>query len=158
MLYQTCLKLKQDEGSEEQLYTKEPDNEYQKMLRKHSLKLHNHKAMNHSKRLVERFSAMKWGDSTSDVPEHLKPLRRNTKEISNKVYDQNNRRMYPHRPCHTIPASILLRIGTLQLEKGLGFNHFLTHIYLKESRPLLAINYLGEKVGRGKYTFVNIIR
>lgn len=93
------------EGSEEQLYTKEPDNEYQKMLRKHSLKLHNHKAMNHSKRLVERFSAMKWGDSTSDVPEHLKPLRRNTKEISNKVYDQNNRRMYPHRPCHTIPAS-----------------------------------------------------
>jgi DNA (cytosine-5)-methyltransferase 1 len=26
-------------------------------------------------------------------------------EISGKVYDQNNRRMHPDRPCHTIPAS-----------------------------------------------------
>jgi DNA (cytosine-5)-methyltransferase 1 len=48
---------------------------------------------------------MEWGHSTSDVPDHLKPLKRNSTEISDKVYDQNNRRMYPHKPCHTVAAS-----------------------------------------------------
>ena len=49
---------------------------------------------------------MSCGDSVSDVPEHLKPLKRNGNgEISTKVYDQNNRRMHPDRPCHTIAAS-----------------------------------------------------
>lgn len=93
------------EGSEVQDYTKNPENEYQVRIREGSSKVHNHKAMNHSKRLVERFAAMKWGESTSDVPDHLKPLKRNSTEISDKVYDQNNRRMYPHKPCHTIAAS-----------------------------------------------------
>jgi len=35
----------------------------------------------------------------------LKPYKRNTTEIAEKVYDQNNRRMHPDKPCHTIPAS-----------------------------------------------------
>ena len=40
------------------------------------------------------------------VPAHLKPLKRNGNgEISKKVYDQNNRRMHPNKPCHTIAAS-----------------------------------------------------
>jgi len=93
------------EGSEESNYTKEPLNDYQTLLRTGVKKLHNHKAMNHSKRVVERFKSMKSGDSVSDVPHHLKPLRRNTQEISDRVYDQNNRRMFPDRPCHTVPAS-----------------------------------------------------
>jgi DNA (cytosine-5)-methyltransferase 1 len=93
------------EGAEECDYKSEASNEYQKMLRKGSKKIHNHKAMNHSKRVVERFESMKSGDSVSDVPHHLKPLRRNTQEISDRLYDQNNRRMFPDRPCHTIPAS-----------------------------------------------------
>lgn len=97
--------LEAREGSEIQPYTKKVENEYQKLLRAGSLELYNHKAMNHSKRLVERFSSMQWGESTSNVPEYLKPLKRNSQEISNKVYDQNNRRMYPNKPCHTIPAS-----------------------------------------------------
>jgi len=94
------------EGAEEMDYDKEPENEYQYMLRKGSKKVYNHKAMKHSKRLIERFSTMKWGDSTSNVPEHLKPYKRNGNGvISGKVYDQNNRRMHPYKPCHTIPAS-----------------------------------------------------
>lgn len=93
------------EGSEEQLYTSEPKNSYQECLRGNSKILYNHKAMNHSKRLVERFASMQWGDSTSDVPDHLKPLKRNSSEISDKVYDQNNRRMHPDKQCHTVPAS-----------------------------------------------------
>ncbi|NHZ66907.1 DNA cytosine methyltransferase [Massilia genomosp. 1] len=93
------------QGSEVQPYTKPPENQYQKTLRGKSSQVHNHKAMNHSSRLVERFASMVWGQSTSDVPDHLKPLKRNSTEMSDKVYDQNNRRMFPHKPCHTIAAS-----------------------------------------------------
>ncbi len=94
------------EGSEVMEYTKEPQNEFQRMLRNGAKKLYNHLAMKHSKRMVERFAAMSWGQSGSDVPEHLKPYKRNSNGvISDKVYDQNNRRMHPNRPCHTIPAS-----------------------------------------------------
>ena len=92
-------------GAEESEYPMPPQNEYQQLLRKGSNKLFNHKAMNHSKRLVERFTAMRWGDSTADVPGHLRPLKRNSTEFSEKAYDQNNRRMHPDRPCHTVPAS-----------------------------------------------------
>ncbi len=93
------------EGAEESEYTKSPQNEYQLLLRQNATKLFNHKAMSHSKRLVERFAAMGWGDSTSNVPDHLRPLRRNSTEYSEKTYEQNNRRMHPDRPCHTVPAS-----------------------------------------------------
>jgi DNA (cytosine-5)-methyltransferase 1 len=93
------------EGSEESEYTISPQNEYQNLLRNGATKLFNHKAMNHSKRLVKRFASMNWGDSTSDVPDHLRPLKRNSNEFSEKAYDQNNRRMHPNRQCHTVPAS-----------------------------------------------------
>ena len=98
-------KIEAREGAEKMDYIEKPKNEYQVMLRNNSEFISNHKAMNHSKRLVERFSSMVWGQSTSDVPEHLKPLKRNSKEISDKVYGQNNRRMHPSKPCHTIAAS-----------------------------------------------------
>lgn len=93
------------EGAEESHYTEEPKNNYQNLLRNGAKTLFNHKAMNHSKRLVERFASMKWGDSTSDVPDHLRPLKRNSTEFSETAYDQNNRRMHPQRQCHTVPAS-----------------------------------------------------
>lgn len=97
--------IKAREGAEEMAYGRAAATEYQSALRDKSPMVFNHKAMNHSKRLVERFSTMTWGQSTSDVPEHLKPYKRNSKEISEKVYDQNNRRMHPDKPCHTIAAS-----------------------------------------------------
>lgn len=92
-------------GAEEMDYTKEPENDYQRALRYKSAKVYNHKAMNHTPRMVERFKAIKWGESASDVPEELKPFKRNSKEIATKVYSQNSRRMYPFKPCHTIAAS-----------------------------------------------------
>ncbi len=94
------------EGAEESDYTKAPENEFQKKLRGNSKKIYNHVAMKHTKRMVERFASMSWGQSVSDVPDHLKPQKRSGGgTISKRTYDQNNRRMFPHRPCHTIPAS-----------------------------------------------------
>lgn len=94
------------EGKEEMEYDKEPSNAYQEQMRLGSSKLYNHVGMKHTKRTVERFASMVWGDSLSNVPEHLKPLKRNGKgAISSTVYDQNSRRLHPNKPCHTIPAS-----------------------------------------------------
>ena len=93
------------EGAEVSEYSKSPQGEYQIFMRKGSDRVYNHKAMNHSKRLVERFASMSCGDSSSDVPDHLRPLKSNSKEFSDNTYDQNNRRMHPDRPCHTIAAS-----------------------------------------------------
>lgn len=98
--------LEAGEGSEEMVYVLPPQNDYQFQLRRGSNCLHNHKAMNHTKRMVERFSVMSCGESVSDVPIHLRPFSRNSNgKVSGKAYDQNNRRMHSDRPCHTIPAS-----------------------------------------------------
>jgi DNA (cytosine-5)-methyltransferase 1 len=94
------------QGGEIMDYPTSPKNEFQKEIRGNSKMVYNHVAMRHSKRMVERFASMSWGHSVSDVPEHLKPIKRNGNgEFSEKVYDQNNRRMYPDKQCHTIAAS-----------------------------------------------------
>lgn len=98
--------LEAGEGSDVQDYVARPANDYQAALRGSSRRLWNHTAMNHTKRMVERFGSMACGQSVSDVAAHLRPLKRNGNgEISGTTYDQNNRRMHPDRPCHTIPAS-----------------------------------------------------
>lgn len=94
------------EGLEEQEYNSPPQNEYQRWVRGNSEVLYNHVAMNHSRRLVERFKQIGWGKSSSDVSGEFMPRARNGNgEASTRVYDQNNRRLYPHRPSHTIAAS-----------------------------------------------------
>lgn len=98
--------IKAGEGGAEMEYGLSPQNAYQAELRSNSPKLFNHTAMRHSKRMIERFAAMKCGDSVTDVPSHLKPFARNGNGvISEKTYDQNNRKMHHDRPCHTIPAA-----------------------------------------------------
>lgn len=95
------------EGAEEMDYTKEACNDFQRMLRGNCSKVYNHQAMKHSKRMIERFKATQWGQSASslDLPDELKPRKRNSKEVADTVYGQNNRRMYPFKQCHTIAAS-----------------------------------------------------
>lgn len=94
------------EGAEIMEYTQEPANDFQKTMREGSTRVYNHTAMKHSKRMVERFKAIGWGESSADVPKDLMPHKRNGNgELSKVAYDQNNRRMYPFRPCHTIAAS-----------------------------------------------------
>lgn len=95
------------EGAEVMKYDKNPSNEYQKWCRDGATVLYNHLAMKHSKRLVERFSQMSWGQSVSDITdERLKQRKRNGNgEVSLNPYDQNNRRMHPDKICHTITAT-----------------------------------------------------
>lgn len=95
------------EGSEEMDYSMESKNEYQSTMREGSTKVYNHLSMKHTKRVIERFSHMTWGQSVSDITiEHLKPLKRNGNgEISDKSYDQNSRRMHPYKICNTITAA-----------------------------------------------------
>lgn len=95
------------EGAEEMEYTKEAENVYQEWCRGTEKVLHNHLAMKHTKRLVERFSQMSWGQSVSDITdERLMQRKRNGNgEVSDKPYDQNNRRMHPNKICHTITAT-----------------------------------------------------
>lgn len=95
------------EGAEEMEYTMDPKNEYQIWCRQGSETLHNHLAMKHTRRLIERFSKMSWGQSVSDITDdRLKQRKRNGNgEISDKPYDQNNRRMHPNKICHTITAT-----------------------------------------------------
>ncbi len=93
------------EGDDALDYDKNPENEYQWAMRNGARVLRNHTAMRHGKRMVERFRAMGWGVPVSELPEHLRPRKRNSNEVADFVYDQNNRRLFPHRPCHTLPAS-----------------------------------------------------
>ncbi|CAD5945859.1 DNA cytosine methyltransferase [Planktothrix agardhii] len=94
------------EGQEEQPYILEAQNDYQVWMRKNSQTLYNHVAMDHSQRLVERFKQIKWGESSADVSkEYGARSRSGNGELSGKSYDQNNRRLYPYKPSHTITAS-----------------------------------------------------
>lgn len=94
------------EGEEEQPYISEPLNNYQSWIRNGSKTLYNHVAMDHSQRLVERFKHIKWGESSSDAPkEHGARRRSGNGELSEISYDQNNRRLNPYKPSHTIAAS-----------------------------------------------------
>jgi DNA (cytosine-5)-methyltransferase 1 len=88
-------------------YQKQPQNEYQKQMRRNaSATLYNHSAMRHSKRLVERFESMSWGQKGDELTDKHLPLKRNGNgQKSTNGYSQNNRRMFPDKPCHTITAS-----------------------------------------------------
>jgi len=142
------------EGSEEMNYDKAPQNQYQEALRRQSVKVCNHKAMNHSKRMVERFESMKWGDTLSDVPEHLRPYKRNGNgTISQNIYDQNNRRMHPNKPCHTIPASFYANFvhpyknRNFTAREGARLQSFPDR-YIFKGKPTVVSHKLLEREGR----------
>lgn len=98
--------LFEGKGEEEQPYAGRSLTEYQEQMRGPEKVLFNHVAMRHSKRLVSRFQQIGWGESSADVAPEFGARRRNGQgELSGTTYDQNNRRLYPHKPSHTIAAS-----------------------------------------------------
>lgn len=143
------------EGSEEMDYTKEADNDFQRMLRGNSEKVYNHQAMRHSKRMVERFKATQWGKSAAslDLPDELRPRKRNSTEVAETIYGQNNRRMYPFRQCHTIAASFYANFvhpyknRNFTAREGARIQTF-PDWYIFKGRPTLPSRKLLEREGR----------
>lgn len=98
--------IKSGEGVEVAEYACEPQNDYQKWVRNGSTEVHNHIAMRHTARLIERFSHIGYGQSVADVAEEFQQRQRGAADkVSGKVYSQNNMRPYPDKPSPTVPAS-----------------------------------------------------
>jgi len=99
-------KINSGEGSDSISYTSKATNEYQKWARNGSSTVYNHVAMRHTKRLIERFENIDFGQSVADVDEcHQQRKRGDASKISGKVFSQNNMRPFPNKPSPTIPAS-----------------------------------------------------
>lgn len=99
-------KINAGEGNEAMAYGCEPKNEFQKLMRCKSTSVHNHIAMKHTARLVERFRAIKQGQSLVDVWEtHGSVKRGNPSEKSTTKFGQNNQRLFGDKPAPTIAAS-----------------------------------------------------
>ena len=94
------------EGDEKMTYALKPQSDYQKFVRKNSSAVFNHIAMKHTKRLIERFEAIKPGKNLLDVWEtHGAVQRGNPAEKSKIKFSQNNLRLIGNKPAPTIAAS-----------------------------------------------------
>jgi len=98
--------IKACEGTEKQEYHSEPQNKYQEFIRRNSFKVYNHIAMRHTKRLIDRFKAIKNGKGLLDVWEtHGAMQRGNPTKKSTIKFSQNNQRLHGDKPAPTIAAS-----------------------------------------------------
>ena len=89
-----------------QPYKKMPKNKYQELMRGKSLSIENHIPMRHTPRMIERFTYLLENDCSLGMSDSLSPrLRGDVNKISEKIYDQNHRRLDPSKPSPTITAS-----------------------------------------------------
>lgn len=94
------------EGEEVSPYTLPPTNAYQQMMRDGAEYVYNHVAMKHTQRLIQRFKAIKPGQSLVDVWDTHGSVKRGApSEKSSIKYSQNNQRVYGDKPAPTIAAS-----------------------------------------------------
>ena len=94
------------QGCEVMEYATEPQNDYQRRMRTASRYVLNHIAMRHTPRLVERFKAIKPGQSLVDVWETHGSVKRGAPtEKSDIKFSQNNQRLHGDQPAPTIAAS-----------------------------------------------------
>lgn len=94
------------EGQEGVNYGCEPKNDFQRFMRHNSHDVNNHIAMKHTPRLVERFKAIKPGQSLVDVWDTHGAVKRGTPtEKSTIKFSQNNQRVFGNLPAPTIAAS-----------------------------------------------------
>lgn len=94
------------EGKEVMEYPMEPQNDYQRLMRQNMRYVTNHIAMNHTKRLIARFEAIKAGQSLIDVWETHGSVKRGAPgEKSDVKFSQNNQRLFGNLPAPTIAAS-----------------------------------------------------
>ena len=94
------------EGAEVQEYALEPQNDYQRLMRRNSTHVYNHVAMRHTRRLIERFEAIRPGQNLLDVWETHGAVKRGApNEKSQTKFSQNTQRVYGNKPAPTIAAS-----------------------------------------------------
>lgn len=94
------------QGEEVMNYPVEPQNDYQRLMRKNMKYVTNHIAMRHTPRLIERFKAIKPGQSLIDVWESHGSVKRGApNEKSDVKFSQNNQRLFGNQPAPTIAAS-----------------------------------------------------
>lgn len=94
------------EGLAIQEYGIPPSNPYQLAMRINSQSVKNHIAMKHSARLIDRFKAIRPGESLADVwDEHGSVKRGEPTKKSDIVFSQNNQRVFADKPAPTIAAS-----------------------------------------------------
>lgn len=93
-------------GCEVMEYTMEPQNAFQKQMRKNSQYVTNHIAMKHTPRLIARFMAIKQGQCLLDVWDTHGSVKRGSPEEKSTIkFGQNNQRLYGNKPAPTIAAS-----------------------------------------------------
>ncbi len=98
--------IKAGEGCESYDYLSDAQNDFQKFVRKSSNVVRNHIAMKHTPRLIERFKAIKPGQSLVDVWDTHGAVKRGTPtEKSTIKFSQNNQRVFGNLPAPTIAAS-----------------------------------------------------
>lgn len=94
------------QGFEVMDYPTPPQNDYQRLMRQKATYVTNHVAMRHTPRLIERFKAIKPGQSLVDVWDtHGAVKRGNPNQKSDIKFSQNNQRLYGDKPAPTIAAS-----------------------------------------------------
>jgi len=94
------------EGSEIQPYSASIATAYQAWARRGSDEVYNHVAMDHTKRVVERFKAIMSGISKADLHDDYKVRKRNGNgELSDTDYNSNYRHLKGDMISYTIPAS-----------------------------------------------------
>ena len=98
--------IKACEGQEVMQYPMKPQNDYQRLMRANMQYVTNHIAMNHTRRLIERFEAIKPGQSLVDVWETHGAVKRGApNQKSNIKFSQNNQRLFGDQPAPTLAAS-----------------------------------------------------
>ena len=94
------------QGEDNMPYPVSPSNLYQQFMRKDTDSVKNHIAMKHTPRLVERFKAIRPGQSLVDVWETHGSVKRGAPtEKSDVKFGQNNQRVYGDQPAPTIAAA-----------------------------------------------------
>lgn len=131
-----------------QPYATSPKNQFQRQMRRSSHAVHNHVAMKHTDRLVERFSQMKPGESAYRIGRktHLdrEPV---------TVYKSNNQRLNPDAPSLCITANFQSTYVHPWLDRNLTAREaarlmtFPDHFLFKGKRTQMSSAFL-KKYGR----------
>jgi DNA (cytosine-5)-methyltransferase 1 len=95
-----------DDEPEKLKYNFDANSIYQKLMREHSNGIFNHVAMQHTKRLIERFKHIPQGGSLLDVPAEHGQRQRNGNKLDEKPrFKMNNQRLAPKNISQCVTAS-----------------------------------------------------